>query len=188
MSISRTASTAGEAILAAGAALGFWPPTPAEASLGRAMASQLMGHEVAEVGTIVTILALQPASTLVFREGDEVTGFASTLLLKPGAEAALLADRFDGIRPPRALLCRADDPVGLFYVWGVAGSTKAATTAIMRFCHALRFEALADVTAYALAVTPAGRSAGLTRLGYRPARHADDDLIVGAPAAQRRAA
>ena len=191
MSSSRKEPTArvyGEALLAAGAALGFSPPDAAEARAGRVMAGDLMGHEVAEVGTILALLARQPASTLVFREDARVTGFASTLLLKAGAEAALLADRFDGLRPQEAHLCRPDDPVGLYYVWGVAGSTKAATTAIMRFQAALRYETLADLTAYALAVTPAGRRAGLTQLDYRPARGPDDALIVGAPTAQRRAA
>lgn len=182
------ARTYGEAVLAAGAALGFSPPGRAEAEAGRLMAGDLMGHEVASVETILAVLALQPGSTLVFREGSQVTGFASTLLLRPGADTELLADRFDGLQPPEALLCRAEDPVGLYYVWGVAGSTKAATTAIMRFQAALRYETLAELTAYAFAVTPAGRRAGLTQLDYRPARHADDALIVGAPTAQRRAA
>jgi len=183
-----TARVYGEALLTAGAALGFTRPNLVEAWAGRAMASELMGHDVAEVGTILALLARQPGSTLVFREDSRVTGVASTLLLKPGAEAELLADRFDGRRPQETLLCRPDDPVGLYYVWGVAGSTKTATTAIMRFQATLRYEALADLTAYALAVTPAGRRAGLTQLDYAPARGPDDALIVGAPTAQRRAA
>ena len=183
-----TARVFGEAILAAGAGLGFSPPDVGEARAGRIMAGELIGHEVADVATILDLLALQPASTLVFREDSRVTGFASTLLLRSGAEAELLADRFDGLRPQARLLCRPDDPVGLYYVWGVAGSTKAATTAIMRLQAALRYETLADLTAYALAVTPAGRRAGLTQLDYRPARGPDDGLIVGAPTAQRRAA
>lgn len=183
-----TARVYGEALLAAGAALGFSPPDAAEARTGRVMAGDLMGHDVAEVATILALLALQPGSTLVFREDARVTGFASTLLLKSGAEAELLADRFDGLRPQQALLCGPDDAVGLYYVWGVAGSTKTATTAIMRFQAALRYAALADLTAYALAVTPAGRRAGLTQLDYLPARGPDDALIVGAPTAQRRAA
>jgi hypothetical protein len=183
-----TARVYGEALLAAGAALGFSPPDAVEALAGRVMACELMGHDVAEVATILELLALQPGSTLVFREDARVTGFASTLLLKRDAEAELLADRFDGLRPQQALLCGPDDTVGLYYIWGVAGSTKAATTAIMRFQAALRYATLADLTAYALAVTPAGRRAGLTQLDYRPARGPDDALIVGAPTAQRRAA
>jgi hypothetical protein len=183
-----TAGACGEALLSAGAALGFSPPDSAEARAARSMASELMGHEVAEVGTILALLTLQPGSTLVFREDSQVTGFASTLLLRSGAEAELLADRFDGLRPQEALLCRPDDPVGLYYVWGVAGSTKLATTAIMRFQASLRYVSLAHLTAYALAVTPAGRRAGLTQLDYLPARGPDDALIVGVPTAQRRAA
>jgi len=183
-----TARVYGEALLAAGAAHGFSPPDAAEARAGRVMAGELMGHDVAEVETILALLALQPGSTLVFREDARVTGFASTLLLKSGAKAELLADRFDGLSPQGALLCGPDDPVGLYYVWGVAGSTKAATTAIMRLQAALRYATLANLTAYALAVTPAGRRAGLTQLDYLPARGPDDALIVGAPTAQRSAA
>lgn len=176
------------AILAAGQRLGFATPSVADAQTGRVMAEDLMGHAAAPVETIMALLVLQPASTLVFREEGRVTGFASTLLLKRDGEVELLADRFDGLRPPAALLCKPHEPVGLYYIWGVAGSTKTATTAIMRYQAALRYEALAELTAYALAVTPAGRRAGLTQLDYQPARGPDDALIVGAPTARRRAA
>ena len=112
------------AICDVAATLGFSAPTADETPLARALAARLMGHEVASLNTVRSILAIQPASTLVFREAGDISGLVATLLLKSCAEPDLVSGRFDGLAPDDEALGRADEPVSFYYVWGIAGATK----------------------------------------------------------------
>ncbi|HEX3919268.1 MAG TPA: hypothetical protein VHW60_18170 [Caulobacteraceae bacterium] len=183
-----TAEFYARAMQAAGEALGFSPPTPAETPEARAAAERLMGHEVASLETIAAIAALQPASTLVFREASVITGVVATLLLKAEAEPTLRAGEFDGLEPADAFLGRPSDPVTLYYLWGIAGSTKVGSTSVMQLSRRLRYDVLADLTSYALAATPVGRHVGVTQLGFAPVRYEGDALLVSLPTARRQAA
>ncbi len=191
MSKSHAATPASEytkAMLEAGARHDFAPPKPAEITQARTLASKLMDHEVASAETVLSILSIQPASTLVCRERGEVTGLAAVLLLKPEAESALATGEFDGLAPFEPFLARAGEAVTLCYYWGVAGATKKASSAVMELFHRFRYDVLADLVTYTLAATPVGRHVAISRLGLRPARHGDDNLLVGAPTARRWAA
>jgi len=149
---------------------------------------RLMGNDVASVKTIVSILALQRASILVFIEAGSVTGIVATLLLRASAEPTLEAGGFDGLAPDEAFLARPEEPSPIYYLWGIAGATKTASTAVMELSRRLRYGALAELTAYARAATPVGRHVGVTQLGFRPVRRPDDDLLISAPLAARLAA
>jgi hypothetical protein len=175
-------------MIAAGARLGFHPAAAHELSQARAIASQMMSHDVASEATLARILELQPASTLFLKEAGEVSGMVSTLLLRPGAELELREGAFDGLTPDEALLARGDDAATLYYVWGIAGATKSARAAVMDLMHRFRFGVLADLTAYAVAATRVGRYVGVTQLGFAPVRHPNDNLIVSPPQAERIAA
>jgi hypothetical protein len=170
-----------QAMREAGAALGFSVAEAPELDQARAVAARLMGHKVASAETILAILAIQPASTLVFREADEVTGVLATLLLKPIAEPDLRAGAFSGLEPAHRFLARPSDPVSICYLWGIAGATRTASSAAMELCRRFRFAVLADLTAYALAATPIGWHVAVKRLGLEPVRHPRDDLLVGSP-------
>jgi hypothetical protein len=176
------------AMLAAASPLGFAPCRPDDAPQARAVAAELMGHDVVSVPTILAVQTLQPASSLVLHEDGVVRGLVATLLLKPAAEPILAAGDFNGLQPQAHLLAEPDDAVGFYYVWGIAGASRSASSAVVELCRRLRYGALASLTAYATAATPAGRRVGVTQLGFQPVRHADDDLLVSAPAEQRRAA
>ena len=164
-----------------GVAVGFTRPEPAEIPQARVVTAQLMGHDVAVAETILAILAIQPASTLVFREAGAVTGVVATLLLKPTAEADLRAGAFSGLRPADAFLARPSDPVTIYYLWGIAGATKTASSAVMELSRRYRYQVLADLTAYAVAATPVGRHVGVTKLGFEAVRYPTDDLLVSPP-------
>lgn len=170
------------------ARLDFYPAATDELSQARAIASQMMSHEVASEATLGRILELQPASTLFLREAGAVSGMVSTLLLRPEAEPVLRAGEFDGLRPEEALLARGQDEASLYYVWGIAGATKEARAAVMDLMHRFRFGVLADLTAYAVAATRVGRYVGVTQLGFAPVRHPGDNLIVSPPQSARVAA
>ena len=175
-------------MLAAAAKLGFASAVADDLPPARIIAAKLMAHQVASEATLLSILALQPASTVIFRDGGAVAGMVATLLLKPEAEADLRAGAFDGLTPPEALLARDDDPVAFYYLWGLAGDTKTASGAAMELSRQLRYEALAGLTCYAVAATPIGRHVGITRLGMSPVRHPDDNLLVSPPQLERIAA
>jgi len=164
-----------------GAAVGFSRPEPAELPQARVVTAQLMGHDVASAETILSILAIQPASTLVFREAGAVTGVVATLLLKQAAEPDLRAGAFSGLRPSDDFLASSSDPVTIYYLWGIAGATKTASSAVMDLSHRYRYQVLADLTAYAVAATPVGRHVGVTKLGFEAVRYPTDDLLVSPP-------
>ncbi len=175
-------------MIKAGAATGFTPASSDEVGDGRAIAAQLMGHDVAPLATILDIQAMQPASSLVWRASGKVAGLVATLLLIPSAEPTLANGDFDGLAPRDELLARPGDAVGFYYIWGIAGATKEASAAVMELSRRLRFDALADLTAYAVAATPAGRRAGVNQLGFRPVRGPDDSLVVSPAIKERWAA
>jgi hypothetical protein len=175
-------------MIEAAARLGFHPAATEELPQARAIASQMMSHEVASEATLGRILAIQPASTLFLREAGEVTGMVSTLLLRPEAEPVLRAGAFDGLTPDETLLAKDQDAASLYYVWGIAGATKSARAAVMELMHSFRFGVLADLTAYAVAATRVGRYVGVTQLGFSPVRNPDDNLIVSLPQIARVAA
>jgi len=175
-------------MLQSAARCGFRSADRDELSQARAIASQMMSHEVASETTLGRILELQPASTLFLHEAGAVSGMVSTLLLRPRAEPVLRAGAFDGLSPDEALLARGADGASLYYVWGIAGATKEARAAVMDVMHRFRFDVLAELTAYAVAATRVGRYVGVTQLGFAPVRHPGDNLIVSPPQLARVAA
>jgi hypothetical protein len=183
-----TADRYSRRMLEAAADLGFRPAADEDLPPARIVAAKLMAHQVASEATLSSILARQPASTLIYRDGGVVAGMVATLLLKPEAEPVLRAGDFDGLTPPDALLARAADPVAFYYLWGIAGATKTASSGVMELSHRFRYDVLADLTAYAVAATPVGRHVGVTKLGFGPVRHPDDDLLVSPPQPARVAA
>ncbi|HEY1427496.1 MAG TPA: hypothetical protein VGF50_12555 [Caulobacteraceae bacterium] len=168
--------------------LSFYSATAVDLAPARVVAAKLMAHQVASEATLSRILAVQPASTLILREDGAVAGMTATLLLRPEAEPALTAGAFDGMDPPDQLLARGSDAVGFYYIWGIAGSTKSASSAVMELSRRFRYGVLAELTAYAVAATPVGRHVGITQLGFEPVRHPGDDLLVSPAQLERVAA
>jgi hypothetical protein len=189
--LSRPAATTGArtaAMLKLANSLGFAAPSPVEISQARALAAALMRQQVASVEAYLSVQQIQPASTLVYRQDGEVTGVVANLLLRHSAVAMLRTGRFDGMAIALDLLSRSDERPDLYYIWGIAGATQRASAAVAGLTIRLRYEPLADLDAYALAATPMGRRLGVTRLGFRPLRHADDNLIMSPRARLDRAA
>jgi len=168
-------------MLAAAHSLGFRTATAEDLPAARVVAAKLMDHQVASEATLLRVLSSQPASTLICRDEGRVAGIVATLLLKREAEPQLRAGAFDGLEPPAALLASGADPVGFYYVWGIAGSTKTASSAVMELSRRFRYGVLADVAAYAVAATPVGRHVGVTKLGFEAVRYLGDDLLVSPP-------
>lgn len=166
------------AMVASAADFGFSPPARREIPAARAMAVALMDHDVASLQTFEAVLDLQPASLLTLQQAGEVLGVVATLFLRASVEPILLDGRFDGMDFDLGHLSRAVEAPAFYYIWGIAGATKPASSAVMGLSRRLRYDALCDLPAYALAATPVGRHVGITQLGFRPVRYPDDDLLV----------
>ena len=173
-----------EGMLAIGREFGMTPPTEAELPEARALASKLMDHEVVSIETLIAVQNIQPASSLVFREDGRITGVSGQLMLTPKAFQVMLAGEFDAVDIDTRLLAREGELVSLGYGWGIAGSTKEAATAVSWVGRTMRLRLYPHIAGFTRAVTAVGRHIALTRYGYQPLRHPDDDLMISLPAKQ----
>jgi hypothetical protein len=171
-------------MLAIGRTFGMSPPTAAELVEARALASTLMDHEVVGIDVLNAVLSIQPAATLVYREDGRVTGVGGQLLLTARAYGPLLAGAFDALDVNPAYLAREGELVAIGYGWGIAASTKPAGYAVSNAGNEIHHQLYPNIAVFTRAVTPVGRHMCLTRWGYQPLRHADDDLMICLPKQQ----
>ena len=112
----------------------------------------------------------------------------ATLLLREDQRGALVSGALDGLSPRTDQICAPDEAPAIYYIWGVAGETRAAKWAAMELCRRFRFETLAGLTAFTRVATADGRRAAVDRLGFGPLRRPDDDLLISPSVPERRAA
>ncbi|MGH6956108.1 MAG: hypothetical protein ACREEW_05530 [Caulobacteraceae bacterium] len=184
----KTTADVTQAVIAVARQFGFTPVETNEFPVVGEMAARLMKHEVASCETFQTVQAIQPGSSLCFREDGAITGITGLLLLREVAVAGLLAGEFDGVAVDADLLSRPGEGPAIGYGWGIAATTKTAGAAITALSMPLRLGPLGGLSFVTKAVTGAGRHVAITRMGYQPLRHPDDDLLVSWAEAQRRAA
>lgn len=177
-----------EGVIAVAGEFGFSPIETNEFPAVCEMASRLMKHEVASCETFRAVQAIQPGSSLCFREDGVITGLTGLLLLREAAVAELLAGDFDGVAVDTDLLSRPGERPAIGYGWGIAATTKTAGAAITAVSMPLRLGPLGALSFVTKAVTGAGRHVAITRMGYQPLRHPDDDLLVSWVDTLRRAA
>lgn len=170
-----------QGMLAVGRDFDMAPPTEAELPEARALAAQLMDHEVVSIETLIAVQGIQPASSLVYKEGGRITGVSGQLMLKPEAFRVMLAGEFDAVDIDIRLLARDGDLVSLGYGWGIAASTKPAANAVSWVGRTMRLRLFTHIAGFTRAVTPVGRHIALNRYGYQPLRHAEDDLMISLP-------
>jgi hypothetical protein len=154
------------------------------------LATRLMEHKVASLETYLRVQTVQPAAVLVAKEAGVITGVVGMLFLRQAAVDQILAGEFDALDPATELLTVEGEAPKALYAWGVAASTKLGGQAILVGGRAVRLELFPTITGFTRAVTGAGRHVALTRYGYRPLRHPEDDLMVSEPtlvAAERAA-
>jgi hypothetical protein len=170
-----------EGMLAVGREFDMTPPTLAELAEARALAQTLMDHEVVSEATLIKVLAIQPASTLVYREDGKITGVSGQLMLTPPTFRIMLAGEFDALNVDTELLAREGDLVSLGYGWGIAASSKPAANAVSWVGRTMRLRLYTHIAGFTRAVTEVGRHIALNRYGYEPLRRADDDLMISLP-------
>lgn len=176
-------------IIAVSAPHGATPAKAEDLPEAQALATRLMEHKVASLETYLRVQEVQPAAVLVARDEGRIAGVVGMLFLRQAGVDQILEGRFDALDPPTEVLTpEGESPVAL-YAWGVAGATKVGSQAILIGGRAVRLELFPTITGFTRAVTGAGRHVALTRYGYRPLRHADDDMMVSEPtlAAERAA-
>ncbi|MBS0410677.1 MAG: hypothetical protein JSR86_12240 [Proteobacteria bacterium] len=176
-------------VIAVSSPFGVAPADPRDLVEAQDLATRLMEHKVASLETYLRVQVIQPAAVLVAKEAGRVTGVAGMLFLRRAGVEQILAGAFDALDPADELLTHeGESPVAL-YAWGVAAATKLGGQAILGGGRAVRLQLFPTITGFTRAVTGAGRHVALTRYGYRPLRHPDDDLMVSEPtlAAERAA-
>jgi len=151
------------------------------------MASRLMDHDVSSVETFRAVQAIQPASSLCYREDGVVTGVLGLLLLRATALDQLMHGTFDGKDIDFDLLSRGAERPAVGYAWGIAATSRTAGAAVTAFSGPLGEGATGGITFVARAVTEVGRHVALTRFGFRPLRHPDDDMLISYPAVMEAA-
>jgi len=169
-----------DAMLAVGRQAGVSPPTPEEIPAARSLAAELMDHEVVSEATLKAVLAVQPASLMIYREGDEVTAVYGQLLLNRLAVDAIFADTFDALEVDVAHLALHGETPALGYAWGLAARNKKAAAAILMNGRLIR-GLFPDLTVFTRTVTPIGRHIAVNRHGYKPLRGPEDDLMYKLP-------
>jgi hypothetical protein len=175
-------------LLALSSQYGFSPVEPHEFADVRDMAARLMKHDVSSCETFQSVQAIQPASSLCFREDGQITGIMGILLLREAAVGPLMQGAFDGVAVEPDLLARGEEQPAIGYAWGIAATTKAGGAAITAVGMPLRLGPLGELTFVTKAVTGAGRHVAITRFGYEPMRGPDDDMLVSRVENLRRAA
>jgi hypothetical protein len=170
-----------DAMIAVALEAGMVPPAEHEISVARALAGDLMQHEVVSVETLMAVRAIQPAAMLVFKEQDQITGVFGQLLLRPSAVRSIFAGDFDALDVDIDHLSRPGELATLGYAWGLAASTKRGAGAVILHGQLVRARLFPDLTIFTRAVTPVGRHIALNRYRYQPFRHPDDDLLIRLP-------
>jgi hypothetical protein len=174
----RTADQITRGLLDLSREYGFSQVEPSEFETVRDMAARLMNHDVSSSETFLAVQAIQPASSLCYREDGAITAIMGILLLREAAMTPLMAGAFDGVAVQPELLSRGDEVPAVGYAWGIAATTKAGGAAITAVGMPLRLGPLGALTFVTKAVTGAGRHVAITRFGYEPMRGPDDDMLV----------
>lgn len=176
-------------VIAVSAPHGATPATAEDLPEAQALATRLMEHKVASLETYLRVQEVQPAAVLVARDQGRIAGVVGMLFLRPAGVEQILDGVFDALDPPTEVLTAEGECPAALYAWGVAAATKLGSQAILVGGRAVRLELFPTITGFTRAVTGAGRHVATTRYGYRPLRHADDDLMVSEPtlAAERAA-
>jgi hypothetical protein len=159
------------------ARFGFAPIQGREFAEARALARDLMQHEVADVDTFMAVQALQPAASICLKEAGRIIGVLGMLWLRAPAVTQILAGRFDAVSLDPELLSRGGETPAAGYGWGVAAATKPAGKAALACGDAFTSGPFARFDIFSRVVTPVGRHIALTRSGCVPLRSPDDDLV-----------
>ena len=182
------AGVIGHEVIAFSARHGFLPARDEDFDVVHEMAGRLMSHKVTSVATFKAVQAVQPWSSFCCYEDGQVTGLMGLLLLRDAAVQQLMDGVFDGMEVDTDLLSRPNEIPAIGYGWGIVATTEKSSNALKACGWPLRSGPLGPLTFITTAVTPAGRHVCISRLGYRPLRHADDSLLISDPIAARQAA
>lgn len=157
---------------------GITPVAAQDLPEAQELAARLMAHKVASLETYLRVQVVQPAAVLICKEEGRITGVTGMLFLRQAAVDQFIEGEFDALDPADELLTREGESPVAAYAWGVAASTKIGGAAILGGGVAIRSELFPNITGLTRAVTGAGRHVGVTRYGFRPLRHPDDELMV----------
>jgi len=159
-------------IAAVAALCGLEPATTAQIESGRALAARLISNDLTSVDLLSAVQEITKSSLFVFCENGEVTGVLGFFGVTEAGLQALDAGGFDARAFDLAFVARPPNEPACVYAFGVAASTKAGGSAIIRASAAIQEGLYWSLPIYTRVATDDGARVLLGSLGFA---HVDND-------------
>jgi hypothetical protein len=159
-------------ICAVAALFGLTPALPSQIAAGRRLAAQLISDDLASVDLLAAVQRITSASLFVHTEGKDVTGVLGFFPVRAPGLALLDAGGFDARHFDLGIVARPGETPKGVYAFGVAASTKAGGSAIIRGSAAIQEALLWALPIYTRVATEDGARVLLGSLGFA---HVDND-------------
>lgn len=172
-----------ERICSVAALFGLSPATLPQIQSGRRLAAQLISNDLTSVDLLTAVQRITSSSLFVFTEAGAVTGVLGFFPARPAGVAALDAGEFDARAFDLDIVARPGETPAGVYAFGVAASTKAAGSAIIRGSAAIQEALLWALPIYTRVATEDGARVLLGGLGF--ARAENDPTLVRRPPRKR---
>lgn len=163
------------------AAIGLEAASDTDLMVARELAAGLIGESIATLETSRVMRALNPMSTMVFKEDGVVTGVLGALPLRASGLLALATERFDPVNPDPDQIAPSGEAPLAFYGWGFAATTRRASAVVLNGAILFRTTVFPSIPGFARAATDAGRRVLNGRLGYTPFPRSTTGLLWTPP-------
>lgn len=153
--------------------------TAADIEAGRALAAQMISSDVASTDFLAAVQAVTGASLFVHKQAGLVTGVLGFFGVGQDGLAALDAGGFDARAFDLGLVARPGEAPRGVYAFGVAASSKAAGSCVIRGSAGIQEALFWAVPIYTRTATEDGARVLIGSLGF--ARLAHDPSMVRRP-------
>jgi hypothetical protein len=145
------------------------------------LAGAAVGPGIVRRADFLAVDTITECTAFAYLKAGQLAGALAVIPLRPQGLAALMDDRFDGVRPDLALVARPGEQVAAIYGWGIVGAGPRSRAAVLRGVDRLRRNLLPELPWYCRAATGDGARVILGRLGYAPVAGSASGLFVSQP-------
>lgn len=153
--------------------------SPEDIDEGRALAARLISEHLTSADILARVQAITGASLFVHREAGVITGVLGFFTVRPSGLSLLEAGGFDARDFDMDIIAREGEPPVGAYAFGVAASTKAGGSAIIRASAAIQEALFWSIPIYTRVATEDGARVLLGSLGFK--RMDNDETLVRRP-------
>lgn len=170
-------------ICALALAFALQPASKADIEEGRALAARLISNDLTAASVLEEVQLITGSSLFVHKEGDAITGVLGFFGVNEAGLALMDAGGFDARAFDLSIVTRpGENPVGA-YAFGVAASTKAGGSAIIRGSAGIQEALFWSIPIYTRVATEDGARVLLGSLGF--AHMDNDETLVRRPPRSR---